>query len=210
MSKPKLYAHVVLDRSGSMGSVRESTIDAFNEYLNGLAVDANLSARISLTIFDSESIDLIRDNLKAKDAPKLTATEYVPRGGTPLYDAIGKTVAAIDAQERRDGENVALVVLTDGMENQSREHTKESIKALLGDRQKNKNWLVIYLGANQDAFAEGAKFGTAALNTMSYTTANMGATMKSAHAATSRYAASGLRASAAFTDDERKASVLKR
>jgi Mg-chelatase subunit ChlD len=208
MTKKKLYAHVLLDRSGSMESCRDSTISAFNEYVGGLAGDDAVSARVSLTIFDSNSIDLIHDNIKAKELPKLTREVFVPRGSTPLNDAIGKTVAKIDGETRREGENVAFVILTDGMENASTEYTKDAIKKLLDGRQADKNWLVIYLGANQDAFAEGAARGTVAMNTMNFAPTAMSATMKAATRATMSYAASGSRASAAFTDEERKKARL--
>ena len=107
------------------------------------------------------SIDLIVDNVKAKDCPKLTRETFEPRGCTPLNDAIGRTVAKIDGEKRRDGENIAFVILTDGQENASQEYTKDAVKKLLDGRQKDKNWLVIYLGANQDAFAEGVGRGFA-------------------------------------------------
>lgn len=210
MSKKRLYAHVVLDRSGSMADGRDATISAFNEYVTGLAADADLSVRLSLTIFDSQSIDLIIDNQKIKDVPKLTRDTFVPRASTPLNDAIGKTVAAIDAQTRREGENVALVILTDGQENASREFNKVQIKALLDQHQKDKNWLVIYLGADHDAFAEAANVGISAMGTMSFDKSSVSATMSAAVRGVSDYAKSGLVASAAFTDSERHQASLKR
>jgi hypothetical protein len=57
MAKKKLYAHILLDRSGSMESCRDTAIGAFNEYVNSLRLNGDLAARISLTIFDDRSID---------------------------------------------------------------------------------------------------------------------------------------------------------
>lgn len=208
MTKKRLYAHVILDRSGSMETSRDITIDAFNEYVNGLAADENISARVSLTIFDDQSIDLIRDNIKAKLCAKLDRDSYRPRGMTPLFDAIGKTVAKVDAEARREGEKVVLVILTDGQENASHEYSKDAIKKLFDGRQKDKGWLVLFLGANQDAFAEGGHIGTYAGNTMNFSTANVGASMKAAARSSMAYAGSGSLAAAAFTDDERHAAVV--
>jgi hypothetical protein len=68
-------------------------------------------------------------------------------------------------------------------------------------------WLVIFLGANQDAFAEGGKIGTKLGTTMSYGMQNMAQTMASASASTMRFAASGGSLKAAeFTDEEREKS----
>lgn len=210
MSKKKLYAHVLIDRSGSMESCRDGTIDAFNEYVNGLVVNNEISARLSLTIFDSESIDVVFDNMKVKEVPKLTRETFVPRASTPLNDAIGKTVSKIDGETRREGENVAFVILTDGHENASTEYTKDAIKKLLDGRQKDKKWLVLYLGANQDAFAEGFSRGLSAANTMNFSTQNMGATLRAASRSTIAYAAAGGDIKAgAFTDQERKLAAKK-
>jgi Mg-chelatase subunit ChlD len=203
MSKKRLYAHILLDRSGSMESCRDSTIDAFNEYVNSLNADADLSARVSLTLFDDQSIDLVFDRQKPREMAKLTKEIFVPRGMTPLNDAIAKTAAEIDKAILREAENVAFVILTDGLENASHEHTKASIKKLLERRQKEKNWLIIYLGANQDAFAEGAARGAPPANTMNFDTSRMKEAVQAVGAASRRFAASPTPAAAAFTPEER-------
>ena len=46
---------------------------------------------------------------------------------------------------------MVFAVQTDGLENASKEYTPRAVKKLLQRVQKEKNWLVIYLGANQDA-----------------------------------------------------------
>lgn len=210
MSKKRLYAHILLDRSGSMEECRESTISAFNEYVGTLGGDANVSARISLTLFDNQSIDLVFDRLKPRDAPKLTRETFVPRGMTPLNDAIGKTAAKIDKEILREGENVAFVILTDGLENASTEYSREAVRKLLARVQKEKNWLVIYLGANQDAFAEGAARGVAAAQSMTYDVDRMPQVVGAAARSTLRYAEAASPAAAAFTDEERAASRSSR
>jgi uncharacterized protein YegL len=197
-----LIVHVVLDRSGSMASVKDDTIGAFNNYVEELA-KTNPEAKLSLTIFDSQSVDTIVNNVSIKEVTPLNGTTYQPRGSTPLYDAVGKV---IDKLENTKGKNKVLVVLTDGYENCSKEYSREGIKNSLDEKQEKNNWLVIYLGANQDAFAEGAKFGTQHINTMDFNTANMRSTLSATAAATSRYAATGSRLKAGFTAEEREAA----
>lgn len=209
MSKKRVHAHVLLDRSGSMEECRDSTISAFNEYVNTLRADDGISARVSLTLFDDQSIDLVFDRQKPKDMPKLTRETFVPRGMTPLNDAIGKTADRIDREMLRDGENVAFVILTDGLENASREYSREAVRKLLERVQKEKNWLVIYLGANQDAFAEGAARGTAAANTMTFDVARMPQAVGAAARSTRAYARMASPAAAAFSEEERQASRAK-
>lgn len=206
MSKKRLYAHILLDRSGSMEECRESTISAFNEYVNTLRSDADISARVSLTLFDSESIDHVFDRQKPSDMPKLTRETFVPRGMTPLNDAIGKTATRMDGECLREGEKVAFVILTDGLENASSEYSREAVRKLLARVQKEKNWLVIYLGANQDAFAEGAARGVAAAQSMVFDVDQMQDVVGAAAHSTVRYARSASPAAAAFTPQERAAA----
>jgi uncharacterized protein YegL len=210
-AKKKLYVHVVLDRSGSMESCRDQTISALNEYVNGLAKDPEISARVSVSTFDTISIDLVRNQVPASDFKKFSREDFIPRSGTPLFDAIGKTIIEMDKVRVDDNEGVALVILTDGEENSSREHTKDSIKKLIQSRQRDKEWLVTYLGANQDAWAMGQSFGISGLNSMTFNTAYVNATMDAVGASTLRYAKASTKSlglvSSSYTDSERSASI---
>lgn len=180
----KLYAHVVLDRSGSMHDCAADAVGGYNAYVTKLPT----TARVSLTLFDTGGIDLVRDAVEPASA-SLTDDEYVPRASTPLYDAIGRTIA--EAEKRsKDFDRVALVILTDGFENASCEFTREDILKLLTRKQEQDGWLVVYLGANQDAWEVGQKFGSSSPNTMSFDLQNVGFAMDTAAAATNRYAAS--------------------
>lgn len=203
MSRKRLHAHILLDRSGSMEECRDATISAINEYVGTLHADPAVSARISLTLFDSEGIDLLHDRAKPRDVPRLTRQSFVPRGMTPLNDAIGRTVAEIARTPPRPDERVAFVILTDGLENASKEYSREAVRRLLESVQKDRNWLVIYLGANQDAFAEGAARGMAAATTMDFDTQRVGAAIGAVARATKVFAETGSPAAAAFTPAER-------
>jgi len=116
---------MVLDRSGSMNSGRQATIDAVNKYLAEARGCELASADFELTIFDSVSIDTIRSG-ELSSVRNITDGDFVPREITPLYDAMGR---GIDSLDHRAGDGKAiLVVVTDGMENHSRKHTHSSIQ----------------------------------------------------------------------------------
>lgn len=177
-----LYAHVILDRSGSMAAHARDTVGGYNKYCEGLPGNA----RISLTIFDTLGCDLIRDNCNPESA-KIEDREFCPRGGTPLYDAIGRTVG--DMERRAKGfDRVALVISTDGEENSSREFTAKAISELLTNRQEKAGWLVLYLGANQDAWQVGRSIGIAGAYTISTAMQNYGGTISALSANTRTYA----------------------
>lgn len=168
MQKKPLYVHILLDRSGSMETNKDITIDAFNEYVNGMRVSQEVDARMSLTLFDSDGIDLLYDALPVNEFPELTRKTFVPRASTPLLDAIGRTVAVIDAANLRAEEGVAFAILTDGQENASNEFTFAQIREILKQRQDKNDWLITYLGAKIDAVFEAAKLGLRREQALSY------------------------------------------
>lgn len=204
MTKAPLFAHILLDRSGSMESCRDTTIDAFNEYVMGLRRSDDTDARLSLTIFDSHSIDLLQNAEPAKSFLELSRQNYVPRASTPLLDAIGHVVAETDKIALRDGEKVALVILTDGLENASKEHTKETIRALLTDRQDNKGWLVTFLAADVDAFTEAGAIGIQSDKYLRLKKGKLRAAMQYAAASQARYSQTGDLDQANFTAEEKR------
>jgi hypothetical protein len=203
MSKSPLYAHILLDRSGSMESCRDTTIDAFNEYVMGLRRSDDVDARISLTIFDSTSIDTLQRAQPAKTLMELSRNNYVPRASTPLLDAIGTVVADIDAADLKPGEKVGLTILTDGLENASKEHTRDSIKKLLTDRQDNKGWLVTFLAADIDAFTEAGAIGIKSEKYLRLKKEKLLAAMQYAAASQTRFANTGDLDAGDFTAGER-------
>ena len=187
-----------------MESCRDTTVDAINEYIMGLRRSDTVDARISLTIFDSVSIEPLQTAAPAKTSLELSRSNYVPRASTPLLDAIGHAVAEIDKVQLRLGEKVGLVILTDGLENASKEHTKDSIRKLLTDRQENKGWLVTFLGAEVDAFADAQAIGVDAGSYLALKKGKLRESMRHTAASQGRYLRSGDVASAAFTPAERK------
>ena len=133
----------------------------------------------------------------------------MPRGSTPLFDAVGRTIGVIDKVTLLPDERVSFAILTDGQENASVEVTADAVKKMLIDRQERCNWLVQYLGANQSAWDAGARIGIAMAHSMDYDTASVGKAMCSISASQSRYRsapAARARAEASFSEAERGAA----
>lgn len=183
--KSTVYVGVVLDESGSMGSARASTISSFNEYISGLKADGN-TYKMTVMKFDTGRFPILFNNESLGNV-KLTEHNYHPNAGTPLYDAIGKMVSQMESVP--EGASVFFVVLTDGEENESREFNKEKITALLKDKQEKAQWTMVYLGANQDAWAVGSNLGFN--NNFTFHTTKMGSTMGAVREVTTLYASSG-------------------
>lgn len=203
---------LVVDRSGSMEQIRVAAEDSINEFIHGQAT-ATGKRTIRITQFDTDpnnrmavSIDDTVPTLTpAADIPPF---QLSPRGGTPLLDAMAYSIRALGhelaalPEDERPG-TVILAVMTDGKENSSREHTSWEEIAAMVQRQENEfGWQVLYLGANQDAIAVGAKLGVRRERSMTYAATDHGT--RSVVGAMRDYVASAAAGtSAAFTSDQR-------
>jgi len=197
---------IVLDRSGSMEDCRTDAIGAVNSYLRQVKNDAEMAATVSLITFDSQSIDTIRDRVSGETCPELAAAEYHPRASTPLLDAVGHGASVLD-RGSKDVKRKILAVMTDGLENASREYTKDTLKALLDRKQNEAGWLVLYLGAGHDSWAQASAMGLRAGNVADFSTGNLAQTVGAAYSRGRRYAMAEEPAeearSAGFTPSER-------
>ncbi len=150
-----VHVQIVLDRSGSMEPIALATVDAINGFLSKQRKEAGV-LRITLADFDSqEPFRIVADAIPIAEMLDLTPADYDPRGGTPLFDAIGLAVERCEARSAADAEeDQLLVIITDGHENASTDFTSEQIAKLLEAKQEE-GWTILFLGANQDSFATG-------------------------------------------------------
>ena len=183
----------VLDRSGSMGSVAESAVAGFNEFLRDQQA-APGQARFTLVLFDDEFL-VPADAVPVAEMVGLDAGTYVPRGSTALLDAIGRTVDNLGKRLATTPEadrpaHVIVAILTDGYENASTDYTARDVAKRIRHQREKYGWQFLFLGANQDAIASAAKLNIAAQD-----------------AATFQADAAGARAS--FKGSSRKATALR-
>lgn len=205
---------IVLDRSGSMAAVCDATISGFNEFVEGQK-KAPGDANLTLIQFDTENpYEMVFDRAIA-EVPKLTAETYVPRGGTPLHDAIGQTITKLGAKLKRKPEaerpgKVVVVVMTDGLENSSREYRAPQIAEMIKHQREVYKWEFLFLGANQDAILTGERLNIPAANavTYSHTPAGSAHVMSAMSANVRSYRGiSGQSSSLAWTEEQRKEAM---
>lgn len=202
--KGKLYVHVLLDCSGSMQANKSVTTAAYNQYINSLPDDAV----ISLSMFATGPMRHPIVNADKRHA-KITVEQYEIFGGTALYDAIGSTIQMIDTQAK-EYDRVAFVIQTDGQEIDSKEVTLAQVRQMLTDKQEGEGWLVVFLGANLDAFSQARHMGVMMGNAMQYDALNTAQAMNAVGRSTMSYASAQTaqdgRRFSVFTDDERNKS----
>lgn len=206
-TQPTLVAFL-LDRTGSMQSVKAQTIAGFNAYLAGLqAEDAEIA--FSFIQFDSVSIDVLHANAPVRDVPPLTEASYEPRASTPLIDAAVKTIRAVEVAvaERPVAPKVVVTFQNDGEENCSSEHDWLELNLLIKEK-IGQGWQFNFLGAGIDAYQQGARMGLPDEAVVSYDKEDTVATQAvfAARAARTRGYARGAEASMAIPLMEKRAA----
>jgi len=181
----------IIDKSGSMYSVKDDTIGGFNTFLEEQQ-KLEGEAVMTTVLFDTD-YTLLYSGKPVKEVEFLNNNTYVPNGCTSLLDAIGKTITDIQSRLKDSiiQPNVIMVILTDGQENSSREYNRKTINDKIKECQ-NSGWEIIYLGANQDSFSEAGSLGIMSVNTVNYTVANTKSAWVGISRAVSSYHSGGI------------------
>lgn len=169
----KDYTHIciVLDASGSMSWLETETKKNFNEFLN------KQREFPGKTVFDlyqfSDRAKRIVERVDLSTFQDDLMENYHCNGCTALNDAVciaidtlGQELAAMPESERP--EHVLFVIITDGMENASREYSAGDVKNRIRHQTEVYSWEFDYLAANQDAFATGAELGLSSDSCMNF------------------------------------------
>jgi hypothetical protein len=205
MSDPNYTAlMLIIDRSGSMSSIRDDMVGGLNGLLEEQKKQPGLLT-VSVVSFDN-AVELPH----RMAAPSGVTVELDPRGATALYDAMGfgiNTMASdIDAlPEHAKPSTVQIIVVTDGEENASGEYSGKLIKKLVTEKTKSENWDFVFLGANQDAVMKAAELGIGEGSALTYDAGADG--VQNMASSANRYMSDRRQNSqAAFSPEERRKS----
>ena len=218
----KTLIAVLLDRSGSMHSIRDAMCEGLNGFLADQARQPG-ECYVTLALFDGGLVTrpagkedwyfYLCRNQPIAHVPFLSTVNFVPRGMTALWDALvrlidetGAELAALP-EEQRPGQ-VIVVVVTDGQENHSRTHFVADVRQRVEHQSSAYSWQFTYLGANQDAILTGAWLGIAAGASLTYTAAT--GTTKTAGVTLSAAVSSlrsGQSSAIAYSAESRKACI---
>ena len=187
--------YLLLDMTGSMQSKKQETIDACNEYIQGLQADPHTSDFVfSLGVFNSNiGLERVVTQQPIQKVQILSQEQYQPAAGTPLFDAIAGAAKDLDTWQGP----VLLIIQTDGEENCSHNAKRDDIIKLVADKTKA-GWQFVYLGCDLDAMKAGAALGIAAGSTMSYAGGQTVGTMRRVSSGTSAYGMNASMPSADF------------
>ena len=137
--------------------------------------------------------------------PPLTSADLVPRAATPLIDAVAVAIGTTK-QDYADHDRVVMVIMTDGLENASREFTLAQLRDLISERMVAR-WDFVFVGAGIDAYADSRRFGLNDAVTMSYAANDLRAS-RAAYRSVARRSEGDFKSGAGrgFTDAEKRAA----
>lgn len=206
-----VHLYFLLDRSGSMQSIKADTEAGFSAFLAEQRTVAG-QCRVTLAQFDDD-YEVVYSDKPIAEVPPLNLQ---PRGSTALLDAIGRLVtdagsalAALPETERPG--TVVVAIMTDGQENASHEWDRPAVKALVEQQSSDYDWQFLYMGADQDAIEVGSSIGVDAGHSLTYGRGTVDQMMAATSANVAEYRVLRLVGArvpmAAFTDQQRKDSI---
>ena len=183
----KDYTHIVyvIDESGSMQPLKDSTI---KNYSNFITDQQKLKLKCTFSLYRVKTPPMhlygigLNTTVSTLNTPENEPRDlnnisselvYFPDGGTPLYDVIGEAIDKTGAflaklkEQDRPGQ-VIFIIDTDGYENASKIFNSSEIKSMIEHQQNKYNWKFLYFGANQDSFATAKHIGINLNTTSNY------------------------------------------
>src|SRR5262245_5538970 len=154
-----------------MRSIRDVTVKNINGFIEDINKVPGEGSWSLLQFDDPDSArgggegfpHVVFEGRPHREVPLFEAADFCPRGTTALIDAmcltIQRTRERIASLPEASRPAVMIVVMTDGLENASRAFTGAQLREMVAQMQAAPHgWEFVYLGANQDAFAEAGKY----------------------------------------------------
>lgn len=148
-----------------MHHLESDTIGGYNSFLEKQKAEKG-DAYVTTVLFD-DKYEVLHNRVDIKTVQPITNKEYFAKGMTALLDAVGRTICDAEHHQNFADKNetpakTIVVIITDGMENSSKEYTLDTVKKMVTAQQEKHGWEFIFLGANIDAVKTAGNFGIAA------------------------------------------------
>ncbi len=144
----KAANHVIfiLDESGSMSSIRHKVVEVFNNWVTKIRDENkkhNQDTKVTLIKF-ANMASTVFFNADISTLKELSLSSYYPDGMTALFNGLTLGIDSVQALKEKDTSNL-VVVITDGMENNSTHQNKTRSPQLIRDLQNQGNWSFVFL-----------------------------------------------------------------
>jgi hypothetical protein len=139
-----LHVVIVLDRSGSMGQIQQSTIDAFNDFIEKQRKEPGADTTFFSLYLFADEVERLWSDIPVGRVTNLTHSNYHPNGRTALLDAVATAIKETD--QWQEGE-VLVVILTDGQENASQHYDFATVRDCVLNN-STEDFEIIWLGSD--------------------------------------------------------------
>ncbi len=170
MGKKKICNLIILDASGSMSNKAEEVRHVLKELFKDIRESSDVKNHT--IVYDFASAGDSRILVNSSDQGHLSdeiADAYTTRGLTALYDAIAESFALV----KKGYDGVFVNIMTDGLENNSRNTSLKDVKKLITKKRK-KGWAVTFMGTTEEALKEAMNMGISGGNTFQYSDSKYG------------------------------------
>ena len=149
---------LIIDESGSMGSIRKAVVDSYNDLVISILKDAkeipDLLQHMNVYTFEGHQIIERLPLTTVRENSINQQLNYIPKGNTPLYDAIGISITKLEQQIIESNVpaekfKVSVAIFTDGLENASIHFKLQEIQQLV-NRLKSVGWEFSYYGTEHE------------------------------------------------------------
>lgn len=141
----------VIDKSGSMYTSREDVIGGFIKTIDEQKNKQDFKVTVSLYTFNEN----VTEEYLGTDIKDVKDLEYNPDGLTAMNDGIGTAIDKVgrwlyekDLKNEEMPAKTLFVVMTDGMENASKEYSLRQVRDKIKEQTEKYSWEFIYLGTD--------------------------------------------------------------
>jgi Mg-chelatase subunit ChlD len=161
--QPRNRIILMLDESGSMDIQKTNAVKAVNSFLTKQKEESPGDVCLFDLITFNDDWKRIVTNTQIEEVKEIQLSSYNPNGGTALYDGIWEV---IDAHTKES--EVMLVIMTDGQDTTSSHHTQAQLRDRLIGLNKERDWQIVWLGADAMVAREGLQSGASAVSQVDF------------------------------------------
>ena len=141
----------VIDKSGSMYSSRDDVTSGFKKTIDEQKANKDGKVTVSLFTFNEK----VEQKYLGVDINDIEKFHYSPDGMTAMNDGIGTAIDKVGEwlydKDKRGAEmpgKTLVVVMTDGLENASKEYTLKQVQDKIKEQTEKYSWEFIYMGTD--------------------------------------------------------------
>lgn len=157
--KTKVFDSIIVDMSASMDSIFASVIEGLNDMADGLKQASekySCTQEHYLTVvgFNSFFLPMICNNVPIDSVKTFTKDDFFIGGATPLYDAMGISIAyMMDIVDSLENYTVLTTIITDGLENASEFYSKALLAKIINVLSDD-GWSFSYMGTDKEVIEQ--------------------------------------------------------